>query len=111
MMTSPKDPGKLEGLGNPLLDIGAQPTAGLMEAEHAALVLHFSFLAACVLPAAVFAMYSAGPRLPVSFKPQQNVDVVLLKMVIPAYAVERTFEASCFIVGWSCGAGPQCSCA
>ena len=39
-MTSPKELGKLEGLGSPLLDSGTQPTAGLMEAEHAALVIH-----------------------------------------------------------------------
>ena len=38
-MTSPKELGKPEGLRSPLLDTGAQPTAGLMEAEHAGLVI------------------------------------------------------------------------
>lgn len=47
MVTSPKEAGKLEGLGDPLLDTGAQPTAGLMEAEHAALVLLFR-LSSCL---------------------------------------------------------------
>ncbi|CAL5227558.1 g10550 [Coccomyxa viridis] len=37
LMTSPKELGKPEGLRSPLLDTGAQPTAGLMEAEHAGL--------------------------------------------------------------------------
>ena len=43
-MTSPKELRKPEGLGSPLLDTGAQPTAGLMEAEHAALVTQFIIL-------------------------------------------------------------------
>ena len=47
VLTSPKEPGRLEGLGDPLLDVGAQPTAGFMEAEHAALVLHLN-LSSCL---------------------------------------------------------------
>lgn len=63
MVTSPKEPGKLEGLGDPLLDTGGQPTAGLMEAEHAALVLHFSFLAALHTSCCSLFLESARPLL------------------------------------------------
>ncbi len=40
VVTSPKEPSKLDGVEAPLLYLGAQPTAGLMETEHVALVGH-----------------------------------------------------------------------